>query len=146
MIRPYDIRDKEKLVEIFLLNVPKYFASKERYDYEDYLDKYGETYFTIEHNGQIAGGTGYYINNEKKSGNITWIFFHPEYQGSGLGRKAVEYCLSAFRTFPGVDRSIVNTSQFAFKFFEKLGYELKRTEKDYWAEGLDLFEMEKRLI
>ena len=41
-----------------------------------------------------------------------------------------------------VRRITVRTSQLAFGFYEKRGFELKGIEKDYWAEGFDLYRME----
>tara|TARA_R110000868_G_scaffold4211_6_gene26465 strand:- start:9911 stop:10033 length:123 start_codon:yes stop_codon:yes gene_type:complete len=40
----------------------------------------------------------------------------------------------------------VTTSQLAYKFFEKFDYSINRIEKNYWGEGLDLYEMEKANI
>lgn len=145
MIRPYQPSDKPALLAIFKLNTPTYFDPKEITDYEQYLDAHAASYLTILYNDTIAGGTGYHIIEEGTAGQITWIFFHPDYAGKGLGRKAVEYCLAMFRSTPTVKRSIVTTSQLAWQFFGKFGYELVRTEKDYWGPGLDLYLMEMNL-
>lgn len=42
-----------------------------------------------------------------------------------------------------VEIFIVTTSQLAYKFFEKFDYRIIRIEKNYWGDGLDLYEMEK---
>jgi N-acetylglutamate synthase-like GNAT family acetyltransferase len=143
IIRFFNIADKDKLVDIFRLNVPKYFAPKEINDFEQYLTQHGETYLTIEHEGEIIGGTGYYVNISDNSGRITWIFFHPGAKGCGAGKKAVEYCMNILKADPRVNKLVVTTSQFAFGFFGKFGYELVKTEKDYWGTGLDLYLMEQ---
>jgi N-acetylglutamate synthase-like GNAT family acetyltransferase len=143
LIRSFNIDDKEKLADIFKLNVPKYFAANEIHDFEQYLSQYGETYLTIEHEGKIIGGTGYYVNTSDNSGRITWIFFHPDAKGGGSGKKAVEYCISILRADTRVNKLVVTTSQFAFKFFEKFGYETVKIEKEYWGAGLDLYLMEQ---
>jgi ribosomal protein S18 acetylase RimI-like enzyme len=145
MIRAYKKTDKEKLLEVFKLNAPQYFDPKEVQDFDDYLENYPETYFTIEHNGEVVGGTGYYFKEEDNSGRITWIFFHPESAGMGFGRQSVEYCLNIFKQDKRIKKSVVTTSQLAFHFFEKFGYQLIYTEKDHWGEGLDLYLMEKIL-
>ncbi len=142
MIRAYNQIDKEKLLEIFKLNTPKYFDKKETEDFKKYLEQNGETYLTIEENNEIVGGTGYYVNESDKSGRITWIFFDPNYSGKGLGRKAVEHCLKLLSNDKRVEKFIVTTSQFAYSFFEKFGYRTIRIEKGYWGKGLDLYEME----
>ncbi len=142
MIRPYVLADKEHLLEVFKLNTPKYFDEKEVKDFEKYLEQNGKTYLTIELNNKIVGGTGCYVNEGDGSGRITWIFFDPAYARQGLGRKAVAYCLKLLKKDARVEKFVVTTSQFAFQFFSKFGYQTKRIEKDYWGKGLDLYEME----
>jgi ribosomal protein S18 acetylase RimI-like enzyme len=36
---------------------------------------------------------------------------------------------------------MVRTSQHAWRFFEKMGFELQKTEKNFWAPGFDLYQM-----
>jgi len=143
MIRPYNPADKNELLNIFMLNTPEYFAPKEAAEYEAYLNENAAAYFTLEHENKIAGGVGYHVKESDKSGSITWIFFHPAYAGMGLGRKAVEHCFAIFKSYPAIDKLVVRTSQKAYKFFEKFGYKLVKTEKDYWGQGLDLYLMER---
>lgn len=143
MIRPYKPADKESLLKIFSLNTPKYFDKNEISDFENYLKQNAETYLTIELDNTIVGGTGYYINENDKSGRITWIFFDPNYSGHGLGKQAVQHCLNTLCKDKRVEKFIVTTSQLAYKFFEKFDFRINRIEKNYWGEGLDLYEMEK---
>lgn len=146
MIRPYKISDKKQLFEIFELNTPKYFDPKEINDFESYLQQHSDTYFTIEYENKIVGGIGYYVKESDKSGRITWIFLHPNYTGYGLGKKAVEHCLAILTLNATLEKLVVTTSQLTFEFFEKFGYQLLKTEKDFWGEGLDLYLMERPLI
>lgn len=143
MIQLFRPEDQTRLVEIFKLNVPKYFDKKEIKDFERYLGQNGGTYFTITQNHQIVGGIGYYVNEQDNFGRITWIFFDPEYAGNGLGKKAVNYCHEILKNDKRVEKFVVTTSQHAFRFFERFGYKMVKIEKDYWGKGLDLYEMEK---
>ncbi|MHA7057839.1 hypothetical protein ACWGOQ_0011500 [Aquimarina sp. M1] len=34
---------------------------------------------------------------------------------------------------------VVRTSQFASKFYEKMGFALVKIEKDFWVDGFDLY-------
>jgi ribosomal protein S18 acetylase RimI-like enzyme len=145
MLRPYNVEDKAQLIDIFKCNTPQYFDPKEVQDFEDYLEKYLETYQTVLYDGKIVGGIGYYFKEGDNSGRITWIFFHPNYAGLGLGKQSVEYCIPILKANPKVQKLVVSTSQWAFGFFEKFGYKLIYTEKDHWGEGLDLYLMEKLL-
>jgi len=146
MIRPYQSSDKKELVAIFKLNTPKYFDTMEVNDFEAYLIDHAETYLTIEYENKIVGGAGYQITDNNTVGRITWIFFHPDSAGLGLGKECVNYCLEVFKKNSTVRKLVVTTSQLAYKFFEKFGLTLIKTEKDYWGKGLDLYLMEKSLI
>ena len=75
MIRPYKSADKESLLKIFNLNIPINFDKNEINNFEEYIEQRADTYLTIEVDNNIVGGTGYYINENDKSGRITWIFF-----------------------------------------------------------------------
>lgn len=145
MIRPFKTTDRETLLEIFKMNTPQYFDPGEIRDFEAYLDDNGDTYLTIEHQNKVVGGTGYQITDQATIGRITWIFFHPDSAGLGLGRQSMEHCLSLFRRVPTLQKLVVTTSQLAFGFFEKFGLVLVKTEKDYWGQGLDLYLMEMKL-
>ena len=145
MIRPYKAEDKKSLLELFKLNVPKYFHPREVKDFEEYLQEYGDTYLTIEHDRKIVGAAGNCIKESDHSGRITWMFFHPDYTGLGLGRQAVEYCLNVFEANPSLKKLVVTTSQFAYKFVEKFSFKLIQITKDHWGLGLDLYLMEKHL-
>lgn len=146
MIRPYQSTDKPYLLAIFRRNTPKYFDKSEEKDFEKYLAQKGNSYLTIELDNKIVGGTGYDVNEQGKSGSIVWIFFDPDYYGKGLGRETVECCHTILNKEDGIEKFTVRTSQFAFGFFEKIGYTITRIEKNYWAEGFDLYEMEKEFI
>lgn len=142
-MRHFKIADKDQLIEIFKMNIPEYFDPAELNHFRQYLSQHADSYVTIEHEGKIAGGIGYCVNESDKSGRITWIFFHPNTRGIGLGRKAVEYCMRILQADPIVKTLVIQTSQLAFHFFEKFGYKLVKTEKDYWGKGLDLYLMEQ---
>jgi ribosomal protein S18 acetylase RimI-like enzyme len=145
MIRPYRISDKQRLSEIFNLNVPQFFASHELNEFLDFLADIKGNYFTILENNVIIGACGYEIRKEDHSGRINWIFFHPEFSGKGHGKMVVSYCENKLRSDPAVEVLIARTSQHACKFFQKCGYQLTETVTDFWAEGIDLYLMKKNI-
>jgi len=142
MIRPYKYTDRKELVEIFKLNIPAYFDPKELTDFEEYLEQNSASYLIIEYENKVVGGAGYNFQEKDNIGRITWIFFHPNYKGLGLGKKMVARCLSILKLNVALEKVVVTTSQLAYRFFEKFGFLLKKTEKDYWGAGLDLYVME----
>lgn len=145
MIRPYSIADKEQLIALFKLNVPAYFDASELPEFLGYLETMSNTYLIIEHATEVIGGLGYEVRESDESGRINWIFLHPTVFGGGHGKKAVHHCLEILRADARVKKLIVRTSQLVYPFFEKLGYQVVQTQKDYWAPGLDLYLMEQAI-
>ncbi len=143
IIRAYLPSDNMALFDIFKHYIPSDFAPSEIYDFDTYLKEYWSTYFTIEIDGQIAGGIGYQLIDVDTTGQIKWILLHPDYVGKGLGKMAIEHCLAIFKSNLKIQKAIVTTSQLAYRFFEKFGFVLQRTEKDFWGKGLDLYQLEK---
>lgn len=143
MLQPYSTKDTLILIDIFNLNIPVYFALHELDEFLSYLEIKSETYFCIYHDTKIVGGVGYDYKEEDKSGRINWIFVHPDFKEKGLGKEAVEFCIAKLKEDGRVEKLIVRTSQLAYKFFKSFDYKLLKTEKDYWATGLDLYLMER---
>lgn len=145
-IRPFKTTDNELLIGIFNHNTPKYFAQHELNEFLSYLQTpHASTYFVVEENGRIIGGAGYEIRKSDTSGRINWIFLHPDYKSTGIGRQVVEQLIQLIKADTSVNKLVVRTSQFAFVFFEKLGYKTLQIEKDHWAPGLDLYLMEQSI-
>jgi len=45
---------------------------------------------------------------------------------------------------PKIDIISVRTSQHAYKFYEKMGFELVKITNDYWAKNFDLYLMQMK--
>ncbi len=142
VITPFHLKDLKKLIYIFRLNVPEYFASKEEADFIHYLNSYSGNYFSVRYNGILIGGAGYKIEKEKHAYSISWIFLHPDYTGNGIGSYMVNFLLELFSREEALKVIRVETSQFGYKFFGSFGFSTVKKEKDYWGEGLDLYRME----
>ena len=140
-IRPYNIEDKGKLIEILTLNVPEYFAESEIEDLDNYLDDEIEQYFVAELNEEIVGAGGINFENDYKTGIISWDFINPKFQGIGLGTQLLRYRIELLKSMKSIETISVRTSQLAYKFYEKNGFVLKEIKKDYWAKGFDMYKM-----
>ncbi|MEO6948341.1 MAG: GNAT family N-acetyltransferase [Ginsengibacter sp.] len=140
-IRPYNIEDKGKLIEILTLNVPEYFAESEIEDLDNYLDDEIEQYFVAEINEEIIGAGGINFDSDYKIGIISWDFINPKFQGIGLGTNLLRYRIELLKSMKSIEIISVRTSQLAYKFYEKNGFVLKEIKKDYWAKGFDMYKM-----
>lgn len=141
VIRPYQPDDRKALVSLLVLNVPHYFAAEEVNDFESYLDTDAANYLVVESYGRIVGAGGYNLLDQGSEARISWDFFHPEVQGKGFGSQLLQYRLNSIKQSPGVNRIVVRTSQLAFRFYEKHGFELLEVIPDFWAKGYDLYHM-----
>lgn len=138
-IEEYNDKDREELLKIFRLNVPDYFAAEEEQDLIMFLDNYADNFYVCKNDGVLSGCGGH--NMKDDLGILSWYIVHPGYQKKGIGRLLVDYNIAELKR-KGYKRIRVRTSQFTDKFYEKFGFILMHIEKDFWAKGIDLYEME----
>lgn len=141
-IKPYSIAAKPKLLELLALNVPQYFAREEMEDFSLYLDNEVELYYMALLDNQIVGAGGINFEENRTIAKISWDFIHPEYHQLGIGTILLTHRLALLQTMKEVKTIMVRTSQFAYPFYQKNGFVLMETVKDYWAKGFDLYRME----
>lgn len=142
IIRPYHPNDELEILNLLDLNTPKYFSADERDDLIDYLNHHIEQYFVLELEGIIVGSGGINFSEDKTVGKISWDLFHPEYQGKGLGSQLTNYRIELLKCLDHIQTISVRTSQVAYVFYQKMGFELLEVVPDYWAKGFDLYRME----
>lgn len=145
-IRAYTDTDKKEVVQLLRLNIPTYFAPAEEADFIDYLENKKEEYFVMVIDNQIIGCGGINLLEDGKIGRISWDMLHPKYQKKGLGTVLLQYRIQKLLDKEGVEKIVVRTSQISYGFYQKNGFELKEIQKDYWAEGYDLYVMEYKIL
>ncbi|MDB5263978.1 MAG: family acetyltransferase [Adhaeribacter sp.] len=145
MIRPYTSKDKGKLLQILRLNTPAYFHPSEEQEYLYFLDHHREHYFVVANGGNILGAGGFNYAEGGKIARISWDLFHPAVQGKGWGSKLLQYRIATVAENPAVEIISVRTTQLVFRFYEKFGFALQETVKDFWAPGFDLYWLELKL-
>lgn len=142
MIRPYKSSDRESVIALLRLNTPTYFHPSEGKDFEEYLDHEAQHYYVVEEAGAITGCGGFNTGFDAgKTARISWDLIHPDYQRQGIGRKLTNFRIDKIRKHPETERIVVRTTQLVYKFYEVVGFRLVKTEKDFWADGFDLYEM-----
>lgn len=142
MIRKYTSRDQEKVVELLRLNCPEFFDLSEEEDFIGYLQQDSQNYFVVEGSGTIIGSGGInYGFDGGKTARISWDIIHPVQQGKGVGKSLTLYRIDQIKQNPAVEMISVRTTQLVYPFYQKLGFVVERTEKDYWAKGFDLYQM-----
>ena len=144
MIRNYTKKDKSTLIELLRQNTPEYFDLSEEIEFINYLDNELEDYFVYELDFKIigAGGINYFL--EEKSARISWDMVDSKSQEKGIGKKITQHRINHLKRNSEVETIRVRTSQYAYKFYGKMGFELEKIEKDYWAKNFDLYLMEMK--
>ena len=145
-IRIASPKDLNCLIEIFTLNVPKYFHKKELIDFKEYFNsKNIENYFIILSKGKILGAGGYAYEN-KETANICWVFVDPSYHKNGLGTRLVNHCVDILKTNEKLSTIQLECSNLTYKFYEKLDFKIKYIKKEYWLNKDDLYFMSMNLM
>ena len=142
-IRSYTIDDKIAVIQLIRENTPQYFNFDEEKDFEFYLDNYVEEYFVICQNFEILGCGGINYFPKQRLARLSWDIIKASAHGNGMGRKLVNHRIKLLQRNHDIDQIVVRTSQHTYKFYQKMGFELTKVEKDYWALNLDLYQMEQ---
>lgn len=145
IIRPYQPRDKPQLLALLNLNIPHFFAPSEAADFTGYLDNHVETYFVVEEDENIVGCGGINYFPEEATARISWDIVHPDHQGKGIGRALLLHRIDDIKTNSSIKIIIVRTTQLTYPFYKKIGFELEKTEKNFWAPGFDFYQMKMPL-
>lgn len=141
MIRRYSHKDKIKVIELLRRNTPKYFDPSEELDLKNYLQHELEDYFVFEENFEIIGAGGINYMPEEKLARISWDMIEPNSQGKGIGRQLIQYRMNLLSKNKDIEIVMVRTSQHAYKFYEKAGFELEKVERNFWAKHFHLYQM-----
>jgi ribosomal protein S18 acetylase RimI-like enzyme len=140
-IRPYHEKDQPAVVDLFRKSTPHYFHPSEEADLMRYLDAEVEDYFVVLIDDGVVGSGGVnYFPSENKA-RISWDIIDVDYHGKGIGRLLVQHRLAIIQRNTHIDTIEVRTSQIAHGFYHKMGFALDSIEKDYWAQGFDLYQM-----
>ncbi len=150
-IKPYLPEHKAVLISIFKSNMPPYFAEEELPLFDAFLDRdinnLNRPYCVVFKGNAIVGCGGIGTNEPAKYTNephiiMCWGMVHQKYHKQGLGKALLEFRIEqSKKLFPGT-KIALGTTQHSFPFFEKYGFKIVHYEKDHWAKGLDLYQME----
>jgi len=149
-IKSYLPEHKPALLEIFRSNMPLYFAEEELPLFDAFLDQDIDAkrpYWVVYHEGQIVGCGGIGINEPSQYTKephviMCWGMVRQDFHRQGFGKALLAHRIKQSRLiFPGI-KIALGTTQHSFSFFEKYGFKTVYYEKDHWAKGLDLYQME----
>ncbi|SDK25288.1 N-acetylglutamate synthase, GNAT family [Catalinimonas alkaloidigena] len=144
-IRAYTPDDQPALLALLRRNTPRFFHVSEEQEYRTYLERHREEYFVVEADGAIVGAGGLNYFPDEQLARLSWDVVDPERHGQGIGHLLTSYRLERLRQRPEIRQVVVRTTQEVYRFYEKMGFTLVRTEHDFWAPGFDLYQMQRAL-
>jgi N-acetylglutamate synthase-like GNAT family acetyltransferase len=139
IIRPFEKADTKQVIRLLRLNTPRYFHVSEENDLVDYLNLNATNYFVYEFENKIIGSGGINYFRDTATARISWDMVHPDFQGYGIGKKITFHRINIIKKEPDIQKIAVRTTQLTYRFYEKFGFRLEHTEKDFWAKGFDLY-------
>ena len=158
ILRKYTSKDKEKCIEIFQSNCPKFFDKSELSLFINWLDHQvgndskdqsptytnseKDYYFVVElPETNIVGCGGFYIVKDKNEARLAWGMIHSNFHKQGYGTALYNYRREII-TKEWPNHSIgLGTSQHTYSFYEKMGMTITAILKAGYGPDLDKYEM-----
>jgi ribosomal protein S18 acetylase RimI-like enzyme len=152
VIREYECTDRDACIAIFKSNIPNFFAENELAFFITWLDAQDEEqvayknameqdYFVAVQEGRIVGCGGFYITRDDKVARLAWGMVDNSLHKQGIGKALLIHRISSIEIlFPGY-KITLDTTQHSCGFFEKLGFKTEKITKDFYAPGMDRYDM-----
>lgn len=154
-IREYQPADRNRCLEIFKTNIPKFFTVEEIGYFETWLNGQdagevaysnakAEYYYVAEQDGKIVGCGGFYIAREEAVARMAWGMVENALHKKGIGKELLVHRFRAIEDLHPDCTISLDTSQHTYTFFEKFGFVVTKVQKDFYTKGMDRYDMEKR--
>ncbi|MCE2711876.1 MAG: GNAT family N-acetyltransferase [Cryomorphaceae bacterium] len=158
ILRKYEPKDKEKCVEIFQSNFPKFFDKSElslfinwldhqvgkgsTYQSPTYTNSEKDAYFVVEHpETGIIGCGGFYIVKDKNEARLAWGMIHSNFHKQGYGKALYNYRKEIISKEWPKHLMVLGTSQHTYSFYEKMGMTITAKIKAGYGPDLDKYDM-----
>ena len=129
--------------------MPDFFDPCELPQFETWLDKKMKNehpenliyYYVLETSGKVIGCGGFYLNQEIKQAGMIWGMVSHPYHGNGFGKMLLKFRMQKIQSLSAQAKIRLDTSQYSYPFFEKMGFKLTAITKDFYGKGLDRCDM-----
>lgn len=152
-LRKFNINDLKRITYINRTCLPENYSD---YFFVDLHRRFPETFIVAEENGEVVGyimcriETGlssFVFRGLIKKGHIVSVAVMPEYRRKGIGEALVVKAMESMRLYKAkqcfLEVRVTNTA--AVDLYKKLGFEVSRTVRGYYADGEDAYVMETKL-
>lgn len=145
-IKAYSHEDRAACLVAFKSNVPAYFTVEEIKQFEDwldYLDRGEETayYYVVLEHAKMIGCGGFSYDDQKGGVTLTWGLIDKAYHKMGYGEKFLRYRLEQIKRLYPASKVLLETTQHTFSFFERFGFQTIKISLNFYAPGMDRYDM-----
>ncbi|QHT67647.1 GNAT family N-acetyltransferase [Rhodocytophaga rosea] len=150
LIREYQATDREGCIDIFKSNIPVFFTPQELAEFKSWLDEQLQEksspteinrYYVLEEENNVIACGGFHINTLTSQATMTWGMVANRWHRKGFGKKLLEYRIYKIKALHPAAIILLDTTQHSYKFFETLGFAVTKITNDYYAQGLDRYDM-----
>ena len=152
IIRAYKEGDHEACLQIFESNCPPFFDPAEKDLFNNWLNGLDKGYFIRDHisanhfyvltNGtDIIACGGFYLVKDNGPAKLSWGMVKQSHHKKGWGTKLFQHRLTKLKDqYPGTKLAL-ETSQYSFSFYERMGFKVEKIIPNGLGAGLDRYEM-----
>ncbi len=152
-VRPFKPSDLEKVININRVCLPENYSP---YFFMDLYERYPATFIVAEQEREIIGYilcriersmTSFGLFGISKKGHVVSIAVLTEYQRKGVGNALMEEAMKNMRLYKAKECFLeVRPSNVpAVSMYKKLGFQIVRTTRGYYADSEDAYVMAKKL-
>lgn len=151
-IIPYSPEYREGCMAAFVSNTPKYFTHQEIDQFREWLDYIegisidlypGEEnrYFVVLQGQQVIGCGGFGYNPSTKKATLAWGLVHNDHHKQYVGSALLTHRLNRIGALFPQATVLLDTTQHAYAFFERHGFEVEKITNDAYAPGMHRYDM-----
>lgn len=152
-LRPFKPNDLGMVISINRVCLPENYST---YFFMDLHKRFPATFVVAEHEHNVVGyimcriETGFSslgIFSISKKGHVVSVAVLPEYQSKGVGTSLLKDAMKNMRLYKAKECYLeVRTSNVrAVNMYKKMGFQVARTKRGYYADGEDAYVMSKKL-
>lgn len=151
-IREYTPADETACHNIFTSNIPKYFAIEEEEKLGKWLHALNTNtvpyssaqsvhFYVLEDTDKIIGAAGFYMMKDENKAQLNWGMVNHDYHHKGFGKVLFDYRINKIREMAPARQITTWTSQYTYKFYEKLGMKVESITPNGFDYGFDKYVM-----
>ena len=155
-LRKFELKDLYQVMSINRRCLPENYSES---FFMGLHRNFPETFIVAERDGEIVGyimcriesglsGIGFTPLSFSKKGHIISIAVLPEHRGKGLGRALIEKALETMAKVYNAKSCYLEvrvSNEPAIKLYKKVGFEIQRTVRGYYADGENAYIMSKKI-